>query len=123
VQLRLFAPVLPFVTEEVWSWWQAGSVHRAPWPAAAELPAGGDAEVLPAVAEVLSLIRKAKSDAKVSMRADADKVTVSAVAGRVAALEAGRSDLIDAGRIRSLSFETSGGEFRVDVVLAPPAQA
>ena len=69
VLLRLFAPYLPFVTEEVWSWWQAGSVHRAPWPDPAEIAAvagaGAGADgVLQAAVDVLTAIRRAKSEAK-----------------------------------------------------------
>ena len=58
---RLFAPILPFVTDEVWSWWQSGSVHtsrlaRPPPRCAPEQPA--DPAVLDAVGEVLSQVRR-----------------------------------------------------------------
>ena len=67
VQLRLLAPVLPFVTEEVWSWWQAGSIHNARWPNRSEfdaaLPDGTVTigPVLDVVAEVLGQVRRAKT--------------------------------------------------------------
>src|SRR6185436_1334872 len=72
-QLRLLAPIMAFVTEEVWSWWQEGSVHRTAWPTAVELgqaPSRDDQRVLTVASRVLGEIRKTKSDAKPSMRAE-----------------------------------------------------
>src|SRR4029450_10211266 len=78
VLLRLFAPFLPYVTEEVWSWWRDGSVHRAAWPTVEELADadGADAIVFEGAADVLSAIRKEKALAKVSLRVPAERVTV-----------------------------------------------
>ena len=63
--LRLFAPYLPFVTEEVWAWWQPGSVHHAPWPVPAELIVDeADTDVLYADARaVTAAIRHHRSTA------------------------------------------------------------
>jgi valyl-tRNA synthetase len=115
VLLRLFAPVLPFVTEEVWSWWHRGSVHTASWPAAAELPAGGDPAVLAATGEALRQVRKAKSEAKASMRADVSRAVVrGAEVAHIA-----RPDLAAAGRIADLTLEAAPADLTVDVELAP----
>jgi valyl-tRNA synthetase len=118
--LRLFAPILPYATEEVWSWWQEGSVHRAPWPSADELrtaAAGSDRLVLDVAGAVLGEVRKAKSDAKVSMRAEVAAVTVVDTPARIAALRSAAQDVIDAGRIGELTL-TEGDEASVVVTLA-----
>ena len=63
---RLFAPFLPFVTDEVWNWWQQGSVHRQQWPTAAGISA--DDRLLDPVCEVLAAVRRAKTEAKASQK-------------------------------------------------------
>ena len=121
---RLFAPFLPFVCEEVWSWWQEGSIHRAPWPDAAELAEEAQGALLEReelalglAADVLRDVRKAKSDAKRPMRAPVARVLVRDTAERLQALELGASDLRQAGAIELLET-VEASEPAVEVELA-----
>jgi valyl-tRNA synthetase len=96
-QLRLFAPFLAFATEEVWSWWREGSVHRAPWPRAEELPGGGQPAVLAVAGEVLARVRKAKSSAQVSMKTPVTALVVRDSAERLELVRSALPDLVNAG--------------------------
>lgn len=112
--LRLFAPMLPFVTEEAWSWWQEGSVHRAAWPTGQELvgpdvsaeanrsteaSGSGEAgtELLGLASDVLAAIRRAKSEAKQSMRAPVAQLTLRGRASDLAAFALVSRDVRAAG--------------------------
>ncbi|WP_420444906.1 valine--tRNA ligase [Candidatus Poriferisodalis sp.] len=124
VLLRLFAPFLPFVTEEIWSWWRPGSVHQSDWPDADEIAAlvpEASAGAFGLTASVLSEVRRAKTEARRSLRVPAERVVVSASDADVAVLQRTQSDLIDAGRIEKLSFATDDALAHptVSVVLAP----
>lgn len=117
---RLLAPFLPFATEEAWSWWNATSVHAQSWPVASGL--GGDATLIDPTLEALTLVRRAKSEAKVSQRTDVDSVTITAPASMHAALDAGRQDLAAAGSIAEITITDSGdGPLTCDVAITPPA--
>ena len=119
VQLRLFAPFMPFVTEEVWSWWQPGSVHRTAWPTVDELPTGGDAALLDDIAAVLMAIRGAKSRAQVKMRSEVDRAVVMGPQESLDRLQAISTDLRAVGRITGeLEFVPNSEQISVDVTLA-----
>jgi len=126
---RLFAPLLPFATEEAWRWWQSGSVHRATWPTTLELTAGCATDsdhafhtdaFIDAVCGTLVAIRRAKTEAKVSQRAVVESAIISAPANAVAAITEGWPDIADAGSVAQWSVATTDAtDISVDVTLAP----
>ena len=76
VQLRMFAPFLPYATEEVWSWWQrARSTCRpGPPPRTSASPRRRPRRARRRRA-VLAGVRGAKSTAKVGMRTPVEHAT------------------------------------------------
>ncbi len=119
VLLRLLAPFMPFVTEEVWSWWQPGSVHRANWPAAAELPEGGDAALLQAVSATLIALRQVKSAAKVSPRAEITHARISGPGEQLGLLRQAETDLRAVAHITGEpAWQPTGGAIEVTATLA-----
>ena len=126
VQLRLLAPFLPYVTEEVWSWWQDGSVHRAAWPTVNELGSAGaaDGSAVDAIAAALAGIRGAKSQAKVSMRTELDRVEITGPEKLVRHAEMATTDLRSAGKITGeliFTVDESATELSVAAQIAEQA--
>ena len=123
------APLMPFVTEEVWQWWHNESIHTSSWPTAAGITANiatrDDSEdLLNTVCEVLSQIRRAKTEAKTSQRTAVTELSISATSSQLRLIEICMQDLRNSGvlcNVATTSHEL--GEISVRVQLALPEAA
>jgi valyl-tRNA synthetase len=118
VLLRLFAPFLPFVTEEVWSWWQTGSIHQAAWPTTGEIeqalatsteaPAADQAAYKWATEVVLFEVRKKRSEDKQPLKVPITKVMIRADSDSLSHMKDLEADLKSALRVQA--FECTAVE-------------
>jgi valyl-tRNA synthetase len=122
VLLRLLAPFVPFATEEAWSWWQDGSIHRTAWPDADELGAlagPGDERVLLAAAAAIAAIRKAKSQARIGMKQPVRRLIATGGQADLDALLAAGVDVRAAGLVTDIELRARDTpELAHEVVLA-----
>jgi valyl-tRNA synthetase len=122
IMLRLFAPIMPYVTEEVWSWWKDGSIHRTRWPVTDEVVVRADPALLSDVSAALIQIRGAKTQASVSMKTEISLAKFYGTAGALAHLQAVEKDLRAVGRITGeIIWVEADGPISVDVTLVTPA--
>jgi valyl-tRNA synthetase len=140
--LRLFAPVMPFVTEEVWSWFETGSIHRASWPVVEDLVgenlAGGAAASRPGsaaraaqrdvgagldtAAAAIRAIRKAKSEARLAQKARVSRLTVRGTVPGLVLLDEVLADVVAAGNVGEVETMAEeglagGSELSFEVVI------
>ncbi len=121
--LRLFAPILPFVTEEVWFWWQEGSIHRQAWPDADEIRAAagnGNPAVGEVAAAALAELRRHKTNAKRSLVTPVVAATITDTADRLDLLRRALPDVAAAARAKHIDLcEGDSLSAQVELEAAP----
>ncbi len=135
VLLRLFAPSLPYITEEIWSWafaaeTRSASIHRAPWPGAtdfASIEPPRDPTSFDAAVACFAAINKGKSETGVSVGRGVVRLTVAASPATMARFEPVRRDVMAAARVENDDVrakpELGEGVFEiVELEFAAPVQ-
>jgi valyl-tRNA synthetase len=136
VLLRLFAPVVPYITEEVWSWVFADEtghrhVHRAPWPTLAELasiPAPNDAQSFQLACDLYASLNKKKTESGASTGRVVNTTSIAASPALVARIAPVLSDVLAAAKVKAHTIgareplaDTDG--FVIDAIDIAPKEA
>jgi valyl-tRNA synthetase len=114
--LRLFAPFMPHITEEIYSlvFEMTSSIHaQGTWPRFAEIPHNDKALVAGGfAAQILAVIRKFKTEEKLSMKVEIESVNIVPATDSIILADFGDSfnDLKDAANINHLSLNENMGK-------------
>ena len=124
--LRLLAPFLPYITEEVWSWRfakseGAASIHKAPWPTEEELPLPSEQNGtdFDAARTVLDKIRAEKAAEKKSIKWPVTSLRIAGEAATIEAVKRVLNDVISAGNVSlsAVDLQAEEAPLKVEVVL------
>lgn len=109
--VRMFAPFVPYITEEIWNWefsGEADSVHCAPWPTADELEAvaaPASEHSWQAALMLTEQVRKVKADANLSMAAPVQEAKIACAPAWLEGVQAIAPDIIRMLRVENWSVE------------------
>lgn len=119
VLLKLFAPFLPFIAEEIWQELRPGeSIHSCKWPNSDDFRLQGDSQPLQAAMEVLRQLRRAKSEAKLSVRWPVERLDVAGPPGQLEALSLVMEDVVAAGNVDHYRLlESNEDNLRARIIL------
>ncbi|HEY1806656.1 MAG TPA: class I tRNA ligase family protein, partial [Terracidiphilus sp.] len=110
VFLRLFAPFLPYITDEVWSWSYAqetghASIHASQWPSDSDFPElaeDGNEGIFDIAMEALTAINRSRAGAGVSSAREIKTATLAAKPEAFSLLKAACEDIRLAVRANEL---------------------
>ena len=114
VMLRLFAPVLPIITDEVWSWVFAketgiDSIHSSTWPTKEEILNYSfkeeEKKLFLTTCDAIRAIRRSKTQNGFRLGAEVKSISLVGTEKDIKLLELAKNDIVTAARCEILNLE------------------